>query len=213
MLKWGTPSRKAPLSPRRSAICSGWAAEGPDDEQHASPRPSFAPETFRYKQSSGPCIIEQNRCRLSSKRAAGWHRLMVVDSSFRGGSVPVFPDMNGSLVTSDIRKTNGTYLTPQHFIAPEFGQPGTLARNAFHGPGVNNLELGTLKNFAIKERLHAQLRADQCLQPCSVCIRRSKPRFSNSAAGFRATLPSMQYVDPSQFGRAMARAPRIVQLL
>jgi hypothetical protein len=85
---------------------------------------------------------------------------MGVDTSFRGGSVPVFPNVLGSPVTADIRGSNGIYLTPQNFVAPPFGALGTLARNAFHGPGINNFDIGLLKSFRLTERFHLQLRGE-----------------------------------------------------
>jgi hypothetical protein len=48
----------------------------------------------------------------------------------------------------------------QQLAAAPFGHFGSLARNAFHGPGVNNFDLSLLKSVAITERLRAQLRAE-----------------------------------------------------
>jgi hypothetical protein len=57
-----------------------------------------------------------------------------LDTAFRGGSEPIFPDLVGPPVFDNIRQSGGIYLTPANFVAPPFGQIGQLARNAFHGP-------------------------------------------------------------------------------
>ncbi|MGH9656417.1 MAG: TonB-dependent receptor domain-containing protein [Bryobacteraceae bacterium] len=133
---------------------------------------------------------------------------MGVDTSFRGGSVPVLPNMTGPPVTLDIRRSGGIYLTPQNFTAPPFGTLGTLARNAFHGPGLSNFDLGILKNIPITERVHAQFRGE-----LFNAFNHAQFAFGGSSlASSIATPAAVQYFDPSQFGRASARAPRIVQL-
>ncbi len=82
-----------------------------------------------------------------------------VDTSFRGGST-TYPDLIGTPLYENVRADNGLYLTPQNLAAPPFGQLGTLARNAFHGPGTNNLDTGLIKNTVITERLKLQLRGE-----------------------------------------------------
>jgi hypothetical protein len=64
--------------------------------------------------------------------------------TFRGGSEPSFPNLNSAPMLDNIRQSGGIYLTPANFVAPPFGQLGTLERNAFHGPGVNNFEIGAI---------------------------------------------------------------------
>ncbi|MGH9610234.1 MAG: hypothetical protein ACRD34_11240, partial [Bryobacteraceae bacterium] len=99
-------------------------------------------------------------------------------------------------------------LTPQNFTAPPFGTLGTLARNAFHGPGLSNFDLGILKNIPITERVHAQFRGE-----LFNAFNHAQFAFGGSSlASSIATPAAVQYFDPSQFGRASARAPRIVQL-
>ena len=63
-------------------------------------------------------------------------------------------------VFDDIRASGGIYLTPANFVAPPFGELGALARNAFHGPGVNNFDMGAIKNVAVGDRAHLQLRGE-----------------------------------------------------
>jgi hypothetical protein len=138
---------------------------------------------------------------------------MGVDTSFRGGSVPVFPNMAGPPVTLDIRRSGGIYLTPRNFVVPPFGALGTLARNAFHGPGLSNFDLGILKNIPITERLHAQLRGElfNALNHAQFAFNGSSLASSSAAPPPGAAEPVIAYTDPSQFGRVTARAPRIVQ--
>lgn len=138
---------------------------------------------------------------------------MGADTSFRGGSVPVFPDLSGHPVTVDIRRSNGIYLLPQNFAAPAFGALGTLARNAFHGPGINNFDIGILKNLKLTEQAHLQIRAELFNG-----FNHAQFQFGGGALASSlgppapgSTTPTIQYVDPSQFGRATAREPRIVQ--
>ena len=138
---------------------------------------------------------------------------MGVDTSFRGGSVPVLPDMTGPPVTVDIRKSNGIYLTQQSFAAPPFGALGTLTRNAFHGPGVANFDLGIIKNVPLREQLHAQFRAElfNAFNHAQFAFGGASLASSIAPPAGGATQPSIQYVDASQFGRVTARAPRVVQ--
>lgn len=136
------------------------------------------------------------------------------DTSFRGGSLPVYPILNGAPVTTDIRQTGGIYLTEANFSAPPFGQLGMLARNAYHGPGINNFDLGLHKNTTFKETRVLQFRADmfngfnhaQFLYGGGGLLR----GIAAPAAG--TTTPVLQWVDPSQFGRASARSARVIQM-
>ncbi len=138
---------------------------------------------------------------------------MGVDTSFTGGSAPGYPNMTGPPVYAGIRQSNGIYLTPANFAAAPFGQFGQLARNAFHGPGVNNFDLGFIKNTAISEHLRVQLRCElfNAFNHAQFAFAGSSLATSMSAPAAGATLPVIQYTDASQFRRAIARAPRVVQ--
>jgi hypothetical protein len=136
------------------------------------------------------------------------------DTSFRGAVLPVYPDMSGAPVFSNIRKSNGIYLTPQNFVAPPFGQLGMLARNAFHGPGLNNFDLGLLKNIPIREKLSLQFRAEMFnafnhgqFSGGSGSLVQS---MSSPATG--TTVPVLNYTDPSLFGRVSAYPSRVAQM-
>jgi Carboxypeptidase regulatory-like domain/TonB dependent receptor len=139
--------------------------------------------------------------------------MMGVDTSFTGGSAPSFPDLEGPPVTLNIRQSNGIYLTPQNFVAPPFGQYGTLARNAFHGPGINNFDLGLIKNIGIRERLRAQIRGElfNAFNHAQFAFAGSSLATSIAAPPAGSSMPVIQYTDPSEFGRASARPARIAQ--
>jgi hypothetical protein len=166
--------------------------------------------------------------RIWTKVAAGWELsgistfesgdpysvMMGIDTSFTGGSAPAYPDLIGPILLENIRKSNGIYLSPQNFLAPSFGQFGTLARNAFHGPGVNNFDLGLIKNISFRERLRLQMRGElfDAFNHAQFEFAGSTLASSIAAPPPGGTIPVIQYVDPSQFGRAGARPARVVQL-
>jgi hypothetical protein len=136
-----------------------------------------------------------------------------VDTAFVGGAAPTYPDLVGPLVHDDIRQSNGIYLTPANFVAPPFGTFGELTRNEFHGPGVNNFDLGLLKNVRLRERLAVQLRGEffNAFNHAQFAFAGSALATSISAPAAGETLPQIAYTAPSEFGRATARAPRVVQ--
>jgi hypothetical protein len=136
-----------------------------------------------------------------------------VDTAFVGGAAPTYPDLIGPLVHDDIRQSNGIYLTPANFVAPPFGTFGELARNAFHGPGVNNFDLGLLKNVRLRDRLAVQLRGEffNAFNHAQFAFAGSTLATSIAAPAAGQTLPVISYTAPSEFGRVAARDPRIVQ--
>ncbi len=148
---------------------------------------------------------------MSMQSGAPYSVVVGQDTSFRGAVLPVYPVMTGKPVTTDIRETGGIYLTQQNLTAPAFGQLGTLARNAFHGPGINNFDLGFLKSIALKERMAIQFRAEMfnAFNHAQFSAASSYSLLRGIAAG--SSSPVLQYTDPSQFGRASARASRIIQ--
>ena len=138
---------------------------------------------------------------------------MGVDTQFTGSGT-TYPNLSGPLVHSDIRKTDGVYLTPQNFTAPPFGQLGTTRRNEFHGPGVNNFDLGFMRNFKLGENLTFQLRGEmfnafnhgQFQMPTQ-----SLASSINTPTGSQ-TEPTITYIPASQFGRVTASPSRIAQI-
>ncbi|MEW5980441.1 MAG: TonB-dependent receptor [Acidobacteriota bacterium] len=139
--------------------------------------------------------------------------LMGVDTSFRGG-VAVRPVLTGSPVFSDIRASNGIYLTPKNFANPALGTlDGGIARNFFHGPGINNFDLGFIKNTSVTDKVRLQFRAEMFNAFNHAQFRIGHQSLANTilppAAG--STEPRIQYNSASSFGRASARDPRIIQ--
>jgi len=135
------------------------------------------------------------------------------DTSFRGSLMPVYPNMTGPPVTSDIRATNGIFLTEHNFTVPPFGQLGTLARNAFHGPGINNFDIGIMKNVPIKEVVTVQFRAEMfnAFNHAQFTAGSYGLVQSIAAPASGTTTPVLQYTDPSLFGRVSANSSRVVQ--
>ena len=53
-----------------------------------------------------------------------------------------------------------SYFAPSVFAPPALGSYGNLAKGTLRGPGFFNTDLGTFKNFSIKERMKIQFRAE-----------------------------------------------------
>lgn len=139
---------------------------------------------------------------------------MGVDTSFTGAAATVYPDLTGPEIHENIRESNGIYLSPANFVAPPFGQFGELTRNQFHGPGIANFDLGFLKNIPIRERLSAQLRAElfNAFNHAQFQFAGSPLATSIGAPPSATSMPVIQYTAASNFGRATALPPRIVQM-
>lgn len=137
---------------------------------------------------------------------------MGVDTAFIGAAVTVYPDLAGPLVYENVRASNGIYLSPTNFVAPPFGQYGTLTRNQFHGPGLDNFDLGLIKNLPLAERLHLQLRGELFNAFNHAQFQFAGSSLANSiSTPAGATMPVINYVDPSEFGRVTAWPSRVVQ--
>jgi hypothetical protein len=138
---------------------------------------------------------------------------MGVDTSFRGGIGTVYPNLTGPPVYSDIRASNGIFLTPTNYTHPPWGQLGGTPRNYLHGPGLNNFDLGFIKNTAIKERVRVQFRAEMfnAFNHAQFYTGNQALAYSIAAPAQGQTEPQVQYYSPSQFGRVSARSSRIVQ--
>ncbi|HEX4229733.1 MAG TPA: TonB-dependent receptor [Bryobacteraceae bacterium] len=133
---------------------------------------------------------------------------MGVDPSFTGAASASYPDLIGPPVYDDIRASNGHYLAETNFTAAPFGEFGTLARNALHGPGIANVDLGVLKNFSFSERLHLQLRGE-----FFNAFNHAQFAFAGSSLATSISTPSaIAYTSASNFGRVAADPPRIIQV-
>ncbi|HWF47489.1 MAG TPA: hypothetical protein VG168_10825, partial [Bryobacteraceae bacterium] len=133
---------------------------------------------------------------------------MGVDPSFTGTASASYPDLIGPPVYNNIRASNGHYLTETNFAAAPFGQFGTLARNALHGPGIANVDLGLLKNFSLRERLHLQLRGE-----FFNAFNHAQFAFAGSSLATSISAPAaIVYTASSNFGRVSADPSRIIQV-
>ncbi len=130
---------------------------------------------------------------------------MGVDTSFTGAAGPAYPNMTGPPVYSNIRRSFG---------AAPFGQLGQLARNTFHGPGINNFDLAILKNVRIAEGMRAQLRGElfNAFNHAQFAFGGAALASSIAAPQPGSMQPRIAFIDPSMFGRVGARPQRIVQL-
>jgi hypothetical protein len=54
----------------------------------------------------------------------------------------------------------GFYLNPQAFASPATGYFGTCAPRAFHGPGIQNVDLSLFKRFPIHETWNVEFRTE-----------------------------------------------------
>lgn len=136
------------------------------------------------------------------------------DTSFRGAGLPLYPMTTGQPVRIDIRQSGGRFLTPDNFAVPPLGQLGMLARNAFHGPGIHNYDLGFMKNIPLREECALQFRAEMfnAFNHAQFSAGSSSLLRGIAAPAAGTSTPVLQYTDPSLFGRVSARSPRIVQM-
>jgi Carboxypeptidase regulatory-like domain len=122
------------------------------------------------------------------------------DVSLTGSSNTDVPDRIGNVVIQDPRKPgpNGanTFFLPDAFQSGPVGGFGNANRQFFHGPGLNNTDLGFSKRTAIKEALAFEIRAE----------------FFNIFNHAQFTNPNGNFTS-DQFGLVTnARDPRIGQL-
>ena len=84
------------------------------------------------------------------------------DRSLTGGSGVDRPNYVGGLViTSDVRDTpSHTYFSKAAFTQEALGGQGTAAPRFFHGPGLENFDLGVQKVTAVRESMSVQFRAE-----------------------------------------------------
>jgi hypothetical protein len=125
--------------------------------------------------------------------------------------------MTGPAVYSNIRATNGIYMTPQNFGVPAFGTlNGMIARNYFHGPGINNFDIGLIKNTAVTEKVKVQFRAEffNAFNHAQFNIGNQSVAYgmlSPPAGSPAGTPPTIQWTPASSFGRVSANPGRIIQ--
>jgi len=71
---------------------------------------------------------------------------------------PVFNPAGPPVPISNPRTQTGPNLG--FFSDPPFGRAGDLARNRFHGPGINNWDMSLQKTVSISERLGLEFRTE-----------------------------------------------------
>ena len=83
------------------------------------------------------------------------------DISLTGSSSTDMPDQVGPVKIVNPRKNNGLYFLPQAF-APNttLGTFGTANRRFFHGPGINNFDMGLSKRVQITEKKALEFRGE-----------------------------------------------------
>ena len=134
------------------------------------------------------------------------------DTSFRNTGTE-YPVQTGAPVFSDIRASNGIYLTPANFAPAPFGTIGSFPRNGVRGPGVNNFDLGLIKNTRIREAFRLQFRAElfNAFNHAQFNIGNQAIAFGMLPPPSGSNLPVIQYTPASSFGRASARGARVIQ--
>jgi hypothetical protein len=84
------------------------------------------------------------------------------DRSLTGAGGVDRPDYVGGLViTSDVRNTpNHQYFNKSAFTSEVLGTMGNANQRFFHGPGLNNFDLGVQKITRVRESMSVQFRAE-----------------------------------------------------
>jgi hypothetical protein len=83
------------------------------------------------------------------------------DISLTGSSSTDMPDVVGPVKIVDPRKANGLYFLPDAFAHnTALGTFGTANRRFFHGPGINNFDMGVSKRVPITEAKALEFRAE-----------------------------------------------------
>ncbi len=83
------------------------------------------------------------------------------DHSLTGGSGVDRPNYLGGLVIdSDVKADGFVYFNKSAFSAEALGAQGTAAPRIFHGPGIENFDLGLQKITKLRERTSIQFRAE-----------------------------------------------------
>jgi hypothetical protein len=83
------------------------------------------------------------------------------DISLAGSSSTDMPDVVGPVKIVDPRKANGLYFLPQAFAHnTTLGTFGTANRRFFHGPGINNFDIGVTKMIPVTESKSFEITAE-----------------------------------------------------
>jgi len=83
------------------------------------------------------------------------------DQSLTGTSALDTPNFSGQLqLAGDPRNDGHLWMTRSGFSLPALGSFGTAPRRFFHGPGLDNWNIGIHKNTVIREHMTLQIRAE-----------------------------------------------------
>jgi hypothetical protein len=73
---------------------------------------------------------------------------------------PARPELNPNFHGTLLPKTAKQWFNPNAFLAPSPGTFGNTGRDSLTGPGLKDIDLSLGKNISLRERLHAQFRAE-----------------------------------------------------
>jgi hypothetical protein len=120
-------------------------------------------------------LLLANASRLDEKLAAGWtvSGIATLQSGFpfspqlgynptgNGDSRnPARPAINANFHGSLYPKTVAQWFNAEAFLAPTAGTFGNAGRDSLNGPGLADADLSLAKSLPLRERLHAQFRAE-----------------------------------------------------
>ena len=116
---------------------------------------------------------------------------------------PDVPLQIASLQTMNPRQGKNFWFSPSSFVAEPLGQFGNTHRNAFHGPGINNTDVGIYKNvyWGSNEARYLQLRLEsynvfnhtQFNEPVANFASGNFGRITGAAAGRQSQLAVKLY--------------------
>jgi hypothetical protein len=107
----------------------------------------------------------------------------------------------GSIYAGGALRNNGLlWLNPANFDNPAPNYFGNCGRNTYHGPGLNNFDIGVLKDFHVTESVRMEFRAE----------------FFNAFNHAQFDMPNATTIDDNAqnpaFGRiTAAERPRVIQ--
>src|SRR5262249_47828721 len=98
-------------------------------------------------------------------------------------------------LAGNLRNNGLLYFNPACFVSPASGFFGNAGRNITGSPGINNWDIGVMKQFAVSEAVHSELRAE----------------FFNALNHTQFGQPN-RFVGPNLGRISSARPPRLIQL-
>jgi Carboxypeptidase regulatory-like domain/TonB-dependent Receptor Plug Domain len=98
------------------------------------------------------------------------------------------PDLASGVPVRLSEGNHMNWLNPAAFLEPAAGSVGSVKRNAFRGPGINNWDMSLFKNITFTESMYLQLRLETYntfnhTQPNSVNVGFSSPGVGQAPSG------------------------------